>query len=126
MKKILSFILIISLLISSATVAYAKQEDKVKQQKAEQKTEDLETKQAAVQQKKQTTITTTGTTATTKATTKATKKSTQKAVKAVKVTKQSFKIAGSPVIKYGKYKLPIRPITKGMGATEILIRIPLY
>lgn len=35
----------------------------------------------------------------------------------VKVKKLSFKISGSPVIKYGRYKLPINPITKGMGAT---------
>ena len=34
-----------------------------------------------------------------------------------KAKKQSFKINGSPVIKYGRYKLPISPITKGMGAT---------
>ena len=31
--------------------------------------------------------------------------------------KQEFKIDDSPVIKYGRYKLPIGPITKGMGAT---------
>lgn len=30
--------------------------------------------------------------------------------------KQEFKIDDSPVIKYGKYKLPINPIRKGMGA----------
>jgi len=35
----------------------------------------------------------------------------------VQVTKQEFKINKSPVIKYGKYKLPISPITKGMRAT---------
>lgn len=34
-----------------------------------------------------------------------------------KSIKQEFKINGSPVIKYGRYKLPIRPITQGMGAT---------
>lgn len=34
-----------------------------------------------------------------------------------KAKKESFKINGSPVIKYGRYKLPIRPVTKGMGAT---------
>lgn len=44
------------------------------------------------------------------------KNTTQKNVK-IKEKKQSFKINGSPVIKYGKYKLPIRPVTKGMGAT---------
>ncbi|MDF2944799.1 MAG: hypothetical protein K0S01_3657 [Herbinix sp.] len=31
--------------------------------------------------------------------------------------KQDFKINGASVIKYGKYKIPISPITKGMGAT---------
>jgi len=34
-----------------------------------------------------------------------------------KATKQDFKIKGSPVIKCGKYKLPLKPVTKGMGAT---------
>lgn len=34
----------------------------------------------------------------------------------VKASKQTFKIEGSPVIKFGKYKLPIRPLTKGIGA----------
>ena len=35
----------------------------------------------------------------------------------IKESKQSFKINGVSVIKYGKYKLPISPVTKGMGAT---------
>jgi hypothetical protein len=35
----------------------------------------------------------------------------------IKAKKYEFKINGSPVIKYGRYKLPISPITKGMGAT---------
>jgi hypothetical protein len=30
--------------------------------------------------------------------------------------KQSFKIGGASVIKYGRYKIPLSPITKGMGA----------
>jgi hypothetical protein len=34
-----------------------------------------------------------------------------------KSKKQEFKIKGSPVIKYGRYKLPIKPVTQGMGAT---------
>lgn len=34
-----------------------------------------------------------------------------------KETKQTFKINGSPVIKYGRYKLPLAPVIKGMGAT---------
>ncbi len=35
----------------------------------------------------------------------------------IKEKKQSFKINGVPVITYGKYKIPINPIAKGMGAT---------
>jgi hypothetical protein len=34
-----------------------------------------------------------------------------------KTKRQEFKIKESPVIKYSKYNLPIKPITKGMGAT---------
>ncbi len=34
----------------------------------------------------------------------------------VKEKKKNFKLSDSPVIKYGKYKMPIRPITQGMGA----------
>lgn len=37
--------------------------------------------------------------------------------KNIKSKKQSFKINGSPVIKYNRFKLPISPVTKGMGAT---------
>lgn len=37
--------------------------------------------------------------------------------KQAKVKKQEFKIKESPVIVYGRYKLPISPVTKGMGAT---------
>lgn len=37
--------------------------------------------------------------------------------KQTKVKKQTFKIKESPVIVYGRYKLPISPVTKGMGAT---------
>ncbi|MDF2590045.1 MAG: S-layer protein [Anaerocolumna sp.] len=51
-----------------------------------------------------------------KKTTTVQEKSSKKNVR-IKEKKQSFKISGSPVIKYGKYKLPIKPITKGMGAT---------
>lgn len=48
---------------------------------------------------------------------KAEQKQQQVAIKqAQKTVKQTFKINGSAVIKYGKYKLPIRPITKGLGA----------
>lgn len=34
-----------------------------------------------------------------------------------KPKKQGFKIKKSPVIKYGRYKLPTSPVTKGMGAS---------
>ncbi len=37
--------------------------------------------------------------------------------KNLKAKNHTFKINGSPVIKYGRYKLPISPVTKGMGAT---------
>ncbi len=45
------------------------------------------------------------------------KKVTQDQKNSKKATKQIFKINESPVIKYGKYKLPISPVSKGMGAT---------
>lgn len=35
----------------------------------------------------------------------------------INAKKQSFKIDGAPVIKYNKYKLPIKAITQGMRAT---------
>jgi hypothetical protein len=38
------------------------------------------------------------------------------APKPVKEKKVTFKISGSAVIKYGKFKLPIQPIVKGLGA----------
>lgn len=41
----------------------------------------------------------------------------QKVKQQEKVKKQTFKINGLPVIKYGRYKLPLAPVTKGMGAT---------
>jgi hypothetical protein len=37
--------------------------------------------------------------------------------------KQEFKLYGVPVIKYDKYKLPIAPITQGMGATVIYDKV---
>ncbi|MGB4661339.1 MAG: stalk domain-containing protein [Mobilitalea sp.] len=46
------------------------------------------------------------------------KKSTKKSIKkSKKETKMEFKIKGARVIKNGRYKLPVKPITKGMGAT---------
>ncbi len=35
----------------------------------------------------------------------------------IKEKKQAFKLKGKPVVKYGQYKLPKAPITKGMEAT---------
>lgn len=46
-----------------------------------------------------------------------TQQTTQQQNQKIKAKKQTFKINGSPVIKYGLYKLPISPVTKGMGAT---------
>lgn len=80
MKKILCFIITASLLLSSSSMAFAKQSHVSKQNQ----------KSYTSQQVKDT---------------------------RVKEKKQSFKIAGTPVIKYGRYKLPINPIVKGMGAT---------
>jgi hypothetical protein len=90
MKKILSVIIASSLLLSSTSVAFAKPHKAV----------NLGKKITSVQDK-------------------SSKKNTEVKEKNVRIKekKQSFKISGSPVIKYGKYKLPIRPITKGMGAT---------
>lgn len=82
MKKVICLFLTMTLLISSASTAFAKQSGNGEE--AKQKT-----KQQTTQQLNQRT----------------------------KEKKQSFKINGASVIKYGKYKLPIRPITKGMGAT---------
>lgn len=52
-----------------------------------------------------------------KETKKENKKETKKEKqKEKKEKKQTFKINGSPLIKYGRYKLPIAPVTKGMEA----------
>ncbi len=83
MKKILCFILVFALLISSVTIAYAKQTGSKKQ---------VENKKQTQQQEK-----------------------TSKGKEYGK--KQTFKLKGSSVIKNGKFKVPIKPITKGMGAT---------
>lgn len=106
MKKLLCFIITFTLVLSSISVAYAKQSSTKEQTKTQKKTEQ--------QEKKSTQQTTKSQKTTTQQTTKSQQqtKSTQ-----VKDKKQTFKINGSPVIKYGKYKLPISPITKGMGAT---------
>ncbi|HWT76902.1 MAG TPA: stalk domain-containing protein [Mobilitalea sp.] len=40
----------------------------------------------------------------------------------IKEKKQSFKIDGSPVIKYERYKLPINPVVKGMGANVSYVK----
>lgn len=75
MKKILSFIITITLLFTSVSFVFAKSNN-------------------------------------------AGKNCTQQQVQnMLKARKQVFKINGSPVIKYGRYKLPISPVTKGMGAT---------
>ncbi len=38
-------------------------------------------------------------------------------IKITKEKKQTFKLDGNPIIKYGKVKLPLSPIQKGLGAT---------
>lgn len=75
------------------------QKEVIKQKKEELKQQKEEIKQQKAEEKQQ------------KAKIKATKKQEEKTIK------QTFKINGSPVIQYGKFKLPIRPITKGLGAT---------
>lgn len=95
MKKIVSLIIALTLVISSVSVAYAKQDNNSGKNKAQR----VEQQEKKVEQQNN----------------KETKQNSKKDNK--KDKKQTFKINGSPVIKIGKYKLPIRPITKGMGAT---------
>jgi hypothetical protein len=83
MKKILCFLITASLVLTSSSVVFAKQN------------------QSSNQSKKSVTE----------------QETTSKKDTKIKANKQSFKIKGAKVIKYGKYKLPISPITKGMGAT---------
>lgn len=101
MKKLICFMITITLLLSTASLAYAKQggsnDQKGKKQQIQQEASKSTDK---VKGNKQKTI-------------KETSKNTDKAYG----KKQSFKIDGSPVIKVGKYKVPIKPITKGMGAS---------
>lgn len=91
MKRILSFIMVATLILTSSSIAFAKS-DKAKNNGNSQskKTTEENTKQ-------------------------------QKNEK-IKAKKQEFKIKNSPVIKYGKFKLPINPITKGMGATLTYVK----
>lgn len=111
MKKIVGLLLILTLLFSTVYVAFAKQDNGKRNNATSQA--NLEGQSTATQQgngkqniKNQ------------KAEAKAEKKTEKKAEKKQeqKTVKQTFKINGSPVIKYGKYKLPIRPITQGLGA----------
>lgn len=96
MKKILCLILTLVLVLSTTTTAFAKKADK--EDEAKQKVNKQTTQQiiSKTQEKKKTT-----------------KVSNSK----IKEQKKTFKIEGTSVIKYGKYKLPISPVTKGMGAT---------
>lgn len=132
MKKLLCSVIIVSLLLTSVSIAFAKQgmqnkeqgkhEPQVKQEQqvkefkgqpkavsgsviqvpVQKKSEQPKGKQDAKNSKKQQKYTL--------------KVKIKNAKKDLKASKQTFKIKGSPVIKYGKYKLPIRPITKGIGA----------
>ena len=98
----------ISLLVGSVSVAYAKPGNSHSQKENQKNTEaqvtDKQDQQSKGDVKK---------TEKTEKKDKTDKKNNGKAYG----KKQSFKINGSSVIKYGKYKLPIRPVTKGMGAT---------
>lgn len=95
MKKILCIILSALLVFAPASTVFAKQSGKGHQGQGQgQKTE----QQSKEQNKKD-------------------QQSKEKQNVRVKEKKQSFKINGSPVIKYGRYKLPINPVIKGMGAT---------
>lgn len=78
MKRMVCFIITVTLLVSSASIAFAKSDNAGKQHSH---------------------------------------KVTQQHNHRIKAKKQNFKIKKSPVITYGKYKLPISPVTKGMGAT---------
>ncbi|TAH73761.1 MAG: hypothetical protein EWM47_02550 [Anaerolineaceae bacterium] len=91
MKKILVIILTAVLSFSFITPAYADRDDKGKNDKHHQE------KQNIKKNSKQ-------------------KKDKQKKAKKYKAKKVEFNIKKSPVIKNGRYKLPINPVTKGMGA----------
>lgn len=95
MKKIICFIMTAALILSSTSVALAKQGNAAKHNEKGKKT------QITLQQEKKTKV----------------KETSKKQEKKSNGKKQEFKINGSPVIKYGKIKMPIAPITKGMGAT---------
>ncbi len=92
MKKILCLLITATLMLTSLSTAFAKPNNTGKHNN--QKSE----KQFTQQQK-------------------SVKQTTQQQSSKIKASKQEFKIKGSSVIKYGKYKLPIKPITQGMGAT---------
>ncbi|MDF2944801.1 MAG: S-layer protein [Herbinix sp.] len=78
MKKILCFVITATLLLTSTTTAFAKQNHGGEQYKYQ---------------------------------------TTNHHNQSFKASKLEFKINSTPVIKYGKMKLPIKPITQGMGAT---------
>ncbi len=116
-KKLICFILTVTLLLSTISVAYAKPGNTQAQNK--QKTHQVE-KQKEQQDKKQQEIKAEiAKPEVIKQDAKKLEEKKQEAAKSnnkIKEKKQSFKINGSPVIKYGKYKLPINPVVKGMGA----------
>jgi DNA-binding protein YbaB len=115
MKKIICFIMTLALLLSSLSIAYAKQGSTKEQTKQQKKTEQQVTTNNKVQQKEQ------DSEDQQKLEDQQNSKN-QKNQKQeifnnkIKEKKQTFKINGSPTIKYGKYKLPINPVKKGMGA----------
>jgi hypothetical protein len=95
MKKIICFIMTAALILSPTSIALAKQGNAAKHNDKGRKT------QITLQQEKKTRE----------------KEKVKHQDKHSKGNKQEFKIYGSPVIQYGRIKLPIAPITKGMGAT---------
>ncbi|HKL99060.1 MAG TPA: stalk domain-containing protein [Mobilitalea sp.] len=97
MKKLLSIILTAVLLLSSTSLAFAHYDegriskyDTTYQQSKKQKEKKHQDKKIKVKKIKD---------------------------KKIKDKKKEFKLKGSPIIKFGRYKLPISPINKGMGAT---------
>lgn len=96
MRKLICVLLTAALVLTPATTAFAKNSNHSHNDRQVQQKQEQDQDQDQDQNQKQN----------------------QKHLKEnVKEKKQSFKIDGSPVIKYERYKIPLSPITKGMGAT---------
>jgi hypothetical protein len=93
MKKLICLMLTAAMVLTPTTMAFAKNGNQGHQnQQSGQQVEEQNNDQDQDQQQEQQSV-------------------------RIKEKKQSFKLDGSPVIKYGKYKIPLSPISKGMGAT---------